>query len=327
MAEVECPPPIQRVKPTPLAQGDTVGIVAPASWIDPAMLEAGCQALRNMGYTPFYFDSILDRDLFFAGTVERRARELEEMFTRDEVRAIVCARGGYGSNYLLKALNPARILAHPKIFVGYSDITFLLTYLAETAGLVTFHGPMVAKDFAHTDGVDVNSWEAALTGVSQWSVDTANVEPVVEGSAEGIFYGGCLSMLTASLGTTFGMRTEGTILFLEDVGTKPYQIDRMLMQWRLAGKFDGVRGIVFGPMQECVQPGGQDHSLQQIVARAVGDLGIPVAYGLRSGHVASRNITLPIGVAARLHVGKNDVTLEFSEAATGAAPPSDSVHD
>src|SRR5256714_9784646 len=116
-----------RVKPPVLRAGDTVGIVAPASNIKRDDLEAGCEALRRAGYRPFYFDSILEQDLYFAGSVERRARELEEMFTRDDVRAIVCARGGYGANYLLTALDLDKIKAHPKIFVGYSDITCLLT--------------------------------------------------------------------------------------------------------------------------------------------------------------------------------------------------------
>jgi len=127
------------------------------------MLDAGCAALRDLGYKPFYFDSILERDLYFAGSVERRARELEEMFVRDEVRAIICARGGYGSNYLLNSLDLKKIKSNPKIFVGYSDLTSLLTYFTDAAGLVTFHGPMVAKDFAAADGVDLDSWACALS--------------------------------------------------------------------------------------------------------------------------------------------------------------------
>jgi muramoyltetrapeptide carboxypeptidase len=329
MAKVECHPTTQKIKPAPLCPGDTVGIVAPASWIDPVALEAGCSALRRMGYEPLYFDSILDRDLFFAGDVDRRARELEEMFVRDDVQAIVCARGGYGSNYLLTRLDPGKILSHPKIFVGYSDLTFLLTCLFDTGGLVTFHGPMVAKDFAHPDGVDFPTWQAALMGMPQWSIDTSGTEALIEGDAQGMFHGGCLSILVASLGTKHEIRTEDTILFMEDVGTKPYQIDRMLMQMKFAGKFESVRGIVFGPMQDCIQPGGQDYTLQQVITRVIGDLGIPIAYGLRSGHVASRNIMLPLGIAAKLSVRAGDVALEFCESATqpaSAAGLHESVH-
>ena len=146
---------VQLVKPPALRPGDTVGIIAPASNIKQADLEAGCEALCYAGYRPFYLDSILERDVYFAGSVERRVRELEAMFERDDVRAIVCARGGYGANYLLNQLDLEQIEAHPKIFLGYSDITSLLTHFTDVAGLVTFHGPMVAKDWAHEGGVDL----------------------------------------------------------------------------------------------------------------------------------------------------------------------------
>ena len=144
------------VKPPALRPGDTVGIVAPASNVKPSELQAGCEALRRAGYKPFYLDSILDRDLYFAGTVARRIRELEQMFESEEVRAVICARGGYGANYLLKELDPARIIRNPKIFVGYSDLTALLTHFVDS-GLVTFHGPMVAKDWSHQNGVNLES--------------------------------------------------------------------------------------------------------------------------------------------------------------------------
>src|SRR5579864_6873698 len=146
--------PVMRQKPPSLRPGDTVGIVAPASNIKKELLDQGCKRLVELGYKPFYFDSILEQDLYFAGSAARRARELEEMFVRDDVRAIVCARGGYGANYLLRELDLAKIRAHPKIFVGYSDVTTLMTYFSDAAGFVTFHGPMAAKDWAHQDGVE-----------------------------------------------------------------------------------------------------------------------------------------------------------------------------
>jgi muramoyltetrapeptide carboxypeptidase len=304
------------VKPPALRPGDTVGIVAPASNIKRADLEAGSEALRRAGYQPFYFDSIVQRDLYFAGSIERRARELEEMFVRDDVRAIVCARGGYGANYLLKELDLKKIRAHPKIFVGYSDITTLLTYFVDAAGFVTFHGPMAAKDWAHADGVDLASWHAALSGSTGWDVSlNEGVNGLVEGDAEGILYGGCLSILVASLGTPYEIKTAGTILFLEDLAAKPYQIDRMLIQLKLAGHFDGVLGIVFGEMLDCVQTVNQGYTLQDVVMRIVGDLKVPVAFGVRSGHVTSDNITLPFGVRARLVIGSGQVALRILESA------------
>jgi len=308
-----------RIKPPALQRGDTIGIVAPASNIKRELLEAGCERLRQLGYEPFYFDSILEQDLYFAGSAERRARELEEMFVRDDVRAIICARGGYGSNYLLEALDIRKIAAHPKIFAGYSDLTTLLTYFADSAGFVTFHAPMVTKDFANPDGVALASWEATLGGQSEWSIDMgveSGVKSLVDGSGEGILYGGCLSMLVASLGTPYEIQTAGTILFIEDVAAKPYQIDRMLMQLELAGQLANVRGLIFGEMLDCVQHQDQRYALEEVIKRIVGELGVPVAYGLRSGHVSRQNVTLPIGVRASLNVTKREVSFKIVEAAT-----------
>jgi muramoyltetrapeptide carboxypeptidase len=313
--------PNSRSKPRALRPGDKVGIVAPASNVNREMLEAGCDGLRRAGYEPFYLESILERDLYFAGSAERRARELEGMFTRDDLRAIVCARGGYGSNYLLpapdsKTIDLAKIAKHPKIFVGYSDLTTLLTWFSDAAGLVTFHGPMVAKDFGVADGVDLASWQNAVSGAAEWEIgEGSGAKPLVAGEAEGILYGGCLSILVAALGTPYDIQTAGTILFLEDLAAKPYQIDRMLMQLKLAGKLQGVRGIVFGEMLDCRQGPTQDYTLEEVVLRIVGDLGIPVAFGLRSGHVSRANTTLPIGVKARLEVG-GEVRLKILESAT-----------
>jgi muramoyltetrapeptide carboxypeptidase len=314
------PTTIRRVKPPALRPGDTVGIVAPASNIKRAELEAGCEALRRAGYRPFYFESIFDQDLYFAGSAERRARELEEMFVRDDVRAIVCARGGYGSNYLLEALDLEKIKAHPKIFVGYSDLTSLLTYFADATGLITFHGPMAAKDWAHDNGVDIASWHAALTGTSAWDAASgadSGAKGLVDGVTEGTLYGGCLSILVASLGTPYEIHPEGTILFLEDIAAKPYQIDRMLMQLKLSGKLRDVRGIIFGEMRDCVQTANQGYTLEEVILRIVGELGMPVAFGLRSGHVTAGNITLPIGVRAALTVRVEKVSLSILESAVG----------
>lgn len=311
----------RRIKPPALRPGDTVGIVAPASNVKRGDLEAGCKALRNAGYQPFYFDSILDQDLYFAGSAERRARELEQMFARDDVRVVLCARGGYGANYLLEAVNLEAIKSHPKIFVGYSDLTTLLTYFADAAGLITFHGPMVAKDWAHEDGIDFYSWQAALTETKPWEPFLgagSGAKGLVDGKAEGILYGGCLSILVASLGTPYEIRTEGTILFLEDLAAKPFQIDRMLMQLKLAGKLKGVRGIVFGEMKECVQTANQGYTLEEVALRVVGKLGVPVAYGVRSGHVTAGNITLPIGARAEVNVRGGQVNLKILEGAVTA---------
>jgi muramoyltetrapeptide carboxypeptidase len=308
-----------RIKPPALRPGGTIGIVAPASNIKRELLEEGCERLRQLGYKTFYFDSIFEQDLYFAGSAERRARELEEMFVRDDVHAIICARGGYGSNYLLEALDIRKIAAHPKIFAGYSDLTTLLTYFADTAGFVTFHAPMVTKDFASPDGVELASWESALGGQSQWSInmgEESGAQSLVEGSGEGILYGGCLSLLVASLGTPYEIQTKDTILFIEDIAAKPFQIDRMLTQLKLAGKLADVRGLIFGEMIDCTQHKNQAYTLEEVILRIVGNLGVPVVYGLRSGHVSRQNVTLPIGVRAALKVKSGEMIVKIVEAAT-----------
>src|SRR5205823_5637320 len=159
----------------------------------------------------------------------------------------------------------------------------------------------------------------ALGGTADWDVKMDSVSALAEGFGEGVLYGGCLSMLAASLGTPYEVRTEGTILFIEDIAAKPYQIDRMLMQLKLAGKFDQVRGIVFGEMLDCIQSKAQDYTLEEVIMRVVGDLEIPVAYGLRSGHVSRQNVTLPIGVRAQIRVAGQSVNLKIVETATVAA--------
>jgi len=236
------------------------------------------------------------------------------MFAKEDVRAILCARGGYGTNYLLPELDAAMFARAPIIFAGYSDITSLLTWWTTSTGLVTFHAPMVAMDFSKSDGVDLDSWKAAMEGAASWKI-VSDAEPLVKGTGEGILYGGCLSILVASLGTPYEIQTAGTILFIEDVYAKPFQIDRMLMHLKLAGKLADVRGLIFGEMLDCYQNADQGYTLQEVILRVVGDLGIPIGFGLRSGHVSRSNITLPFGVQARLTVGA-DVKLEILESAT-----------
>src|SRR5260370_2286390 len=166
------------------------------------------------------------------------------MSVRDDIRAIVCARGGYGSNYLLPALDAKtfdaetmdikKIAAHPKIFVGYSDLTTMLTTFADSANFVTFHGPMVAKDFARADlaandGVDLASWQNAVSGAAEWEIgDGSGAKPLVVGEAEGILYGGCLSILVPALGTPYDIPTPVTIHFIQDLPPQPFHIDPQL---------------------------------------------------------------------------------------------------
>ena len=304
------------IKPRALRPSDKIGIIAPASNIQRELLEAGAARLRTMGYEPVYSSDIFDRDLYFAGPLARRLRELDDMLERDDIAAILCARGGYGSNYLLEWLNFELIRQHPKIIMGYSDNTSLLTAITDRTGLITFHGPMITKDFASPEGVELSSWTNAISAAESWSVPATGVEVLREGSAQGRLSGGCLSMLVASLGTPFEIQTDETLLFIEDIAAKPYQIDRMLMQLRLAGKLDRVSGIIFGEMLACVQPAGQDYTLQQIIMRVLERYDLPIIYGLKSGHVSSHNLTLPLGVKAELKANGNTAELNIIEPAT-----------
>jgi muramoyltetrapeptide carboxypeptidase len=283
--------------------GDTIGVIAPASSFDSEQFNKGCEHLRCLGYKVFFHESIFEKDLYFAGNAERRAWELHQMFEKRFVKAILCARGGYGSNYLLSYLNLDLIKANPKMLMGYSDVTSLLTYIHDQTGLVTYHGPMVAKDFADAEGeIDfVSSLNASVSG--------RQLRP---GACSGKLYGGCLSLLAESLGTPFEIATADTVMFVEDVGAKPYQIDRMLMHLKLAGKLETVRGIIFGEMPDCLQPGGQDYTLPDVVRKTLAYFDGPIGWGLRSGHISDYRhpgVTLPIGAHVELVVRENEMTV------------------
>jgi muramoyltetrapeptide carboxypeptidase len=315
LADAKIIRPAKIILPPALRRGDKIALVAPASSFNHERFLAGCERLRQMGYEPVHSQNIFDRDIYFAGSVERRAHEFQEFWRRDDIAALICVRGGYGSNYLLEKLDYGMIPAHPKILLGCSDITSLLTAIHDRTGLIGFHGPMVAKDIA--DGTfDEASWKSALQGESNWTVPNSGVEVLRTGKASGRLYGGCLSMLVASLGTPYEIQTEDCILFIEDIGEKPFRIDRMLMQLRLAGKLEKVRGFVFGEMLDCLPPKGETYTLQEVILRVLEPYEAPIVFGLKSGHVTSGNITLPIGVQAELQAEGAEVQLRILEAAT-----------
>jgi muramoyltetrapeptide carboxypeptidase len=303
------------IRPAALRRGDKVGLIAPASSFSRERFLTGCDRLGQMGYEPVYPQNIFDRDIYFAGTVERRAREFHEFWRRDDIAALICVRGGYGSNYLLEKVDYGMIAERPKILLGCSDITSLLTAIHDRTGLIGFHGPMVAKDIA--DGTfDGLSWQSALQGASNWEVPANNVEVLRIGKASGRLYGGCLSMMVASLGTPYEIQTENCILFIEDIAEKPFRIDRMLMQLRLAGKLEKVRGFIFGEMLDCLPPKGETYTLQEVILRVLEPYKVPIVHGLKSGHVSSGNITLPIGVAAELEAEGANASLKILEPST-----------
>jgi len=315
LADAKITRPAKIIRPAGLRPGDKIALVAPASSFSREAFLAGCDRLRQMGFEPVYSQNIFDRDIYFAGTVERRAHEFQEFWRRDDIAALICVRGGYGSNYLVEKLDYGMIAAQPKILLGSSDITSLLTAIHDRTGLIGFHGPMVAKDIAGGT-FDEASWRSALQGASNWTVPSSGIEVLRTGKAAGRLYGGCLSIMVASLGTPFEIQTEDTILFIEDIAEKPFRIDRMLMQLQLAGKLDSVRGFAFGEMLDCAPPKGETYTLQQVILRVLAPYNVPIVYGLKSGHVTSGNITLPIGVQAELEAEGAEVQLRIMEAAT-----------
>jgi muramoyltetrapeptide carboxypeptidase len=307
------------IKPPAVAPGSAIAIVAPASSAKPERTERGLAALYALGFVPTLgANALLREPVYFAGTPAQRLADLHAAFSDSEVGAIMALRGGYGSNYLLEGLDLATIAAHPKPFFAYSDLTGVQLHLLDELGLPAFHGPMLAADSYLPDGIHLDSFRAALSG-EPYSVSSAEGLRVLKPAAaqekvQGTLYGGCLSILVSLLGTPWEPATEDKLLFLEDTGVKPYQIDRMLWQLRAAGKLAGVCGIIFGEMVDCISPGAAPDLIDRAILNALDGLDIPIVIGLRSGHVSRQNVTLIFGVAAELTLA-DEPTLSLLEPA------------
>lgn len=294
-------PPSLR-KPQAVPAGAAIGIVAPASFAYPQRVQDGIAGLRAQGFKPVLAANAAERGpLYFAGTPEQRLADLHAAFADPGTHAVMCLRGGYGSNYLLEHLDLKLIAKHPKPFFAYSDLTGMQLRLLDKLRLPAFHGPMMAADFFLADGVHLESFCSALAGRPYGVGNEQGLRILQPGHARGILYGGCLSILVSLLGTPWEPRTEGKLLFLEDVGAKPYQVDRMLWQLRHAGKLRGVSGIVFGEMLDCNSQGAAADLIEEAILRALDGFEGPIAFGLRSGHVSRQNVTLTFGVEAELH--------------------------
>lgn len=283
-------------KPARLRSGDRIGVVAPGACVAPEELSAGLLAIREQGFELELAPGIHDRKGYLAGSGDSRARDLVGFFLRDDIAAIICARGGFGSAQLLPLLDP-EIRRHPKIFCGYSDVTILLNWLLQKWGLVTFHAPMVAMDLARglSDRAKDHFW-GILTGKKQkWSIKLG--EALRSGECEAPLMGGCLSLLTTTLGTPYEIDTRKKILFLEDVGEKPYRIERMLVHLKMAGKFDGLAGLIFGDFTQCDGDGPRD--VKSVIREMFHDAPYPVAIGMPAGH-GTENLALPLGVRMKL---------------------------
>jgi len=308
-------------KPAALKPGAALAVVSPASAAKAELVQAGIDCLHRLGYRTKLMPHALDRGpLYYAGTAEQRAGDLMAAFADPEIDGIICTRGGWGSAELLPLLDSRVVRANPKAFVGYSDHTSIHVWLARECGLVSFYGPMAAADFARADGRERASWRHALEGSPSWSLgEEQGLRVLRAGVAEGTIAGGCISIFAEALGTAYAAlpasANEPRVLFLEDIGTKPYQWDRMLLHLRYAGMLDYVSGIVFGDMKQCVAP-ADEQLLEQAILHALRSFAGPIAIGLRSGHVDTPNITVPLGVHVRLDLSVvESPRLEFLEAA------------
>ncbi len=288
-------------RPT-LRRGARVAIVSPASAAKHELIARGVESLRAYGYQPLVMPHALSRGpLYYAGTAEQRVADLHTAFADPSIEGIFCTRGGWGSAELLPLLNRELVRANPKVFVGYSDHTSLQTYLWQECGLASFYAPMVAADWSQADGADLPSWDAALAG-REYELGTSDGMRVLRpGQAAGRLLGGCLAIVESGLGTPWGLRLdEPCLLFLEDIGVKAYQWDRMLQHLRFAGIMGQVKGIVLGDMSANVDA-TEMGPLEGACLHALRDFAGPIAIGLRCGHVSPGNRTVVLGASASLH--------------------------
>ncbi len=303
------------IKPPALKSGSTLGIIAPSSPArESACVEKGISVLEDMGFKIALAPNALKKNMYLAGTDMERLDDLHGVFMNVEVDGIVCLRGGYGSMRLLAQIDYKVIRDHPKILIGYSDITALQLAIWKETGLVTFSGPMLDTDFGNEPGdFTITQFLKAVTRTSTLGAipNQPDFEPLViyPGRCSGRLTGGNLSLVVSSLGTPYEIDTRGTILFLEEIGEPPYRVERMLQQLRLAGKLDEAAGVVFGECVGCVAKHIEtSFTLLEVFMDMFTVLKKPCFYGLGAGHGAHK-ATLPLGVKAEMDAGKCLLTI------------------
>lgn len=285
-----------------LRPGDRVAIVAPASPFDHPTFDRGLRELEALGYEPVVDDRVFARDGFVAGSAELRASHLADMWAREDIRGIVCARGGYGSVQLLTHLAPEVIVRTPKVFVGYSDLTTLLGFFLQQCGIVPFHGPMVVGRFSEgPEAYDRRTFLGAVSAAEPLGdLGDFGGDTLKAGEAVGPIVGGTLTQVLASLGTPYAFdMPAGGVLFVDEVNERPYRLDRMLTQVRLSGLLRKAAAVVFGDLPGCDEAAGAP-SARETVVRTLADFDGPIVWGLPSGHTARASVTLPFGVRARV---------------------------
>jgi len=309
------------VRPGRLNDGDTLGIIAPASApSDPAIIDRAVEALESMGFRARLGPNARKRWGFLAGSDRERAADLMRMFKDPKVAGILCVRGGYGTARLLPRLDFDLIRRHPKVFMGYSDITALHCALQRRAGLLSFHGPMLTSDLLKDDcpAFTLEGWRRtvmspAAPGSILQGYRGNSVSIVHRGRATGRLVGGNLSILCSTLGTPYEPRFRGNILFFEDLDEPPYRVDRMLTQLILGNRLSQVVGVAIGINRRCVDPkagkrGEYRQTLEDVFRERLRPLGIPVVAGLPFGHVR-HNATLPVGGRAVLDAERGDLVI------------------
>ncbi len=307
------------VKPGKLLKGDVIGIISPASSPDEySKIEAGVNYLEKLGYRVESGKNIGKSTGYLAGTNEERLKDLHDMFRNKNVKAIFCARGGYGSPRLLDKIDYKLIAANPKIFVGYSDITALqLAFMAKT-GLATFAGPMLAVDFADeiSPYTEEMFWALLTSNKKFGKIIPPNDEKIFHlttGNIKGRVIGGNLSLISSLIGTEYLPPFKDKILFLEEIGELPYRIDRMLNQLRLAGLLRKINGAILGAFVDCneTDPLKKSLTLGEVISEYFGTLDIPVVYNFKHGHL-KENITVPYGIMVKLNAVNNYVEITES---------------
>lgn len=308
------------IKPPRLKEGNIVGLVAPGSFVDKDAVDETVENLRGLGLEAHYTDNLMHKSGYLAGSDENRAEDLNYMFQTDKVDAIMCVRGGYGCTRILPLLDYDLIRKNPKILIGYSDVTALLYALYAETGLVSFHGPVgistfndYSVDYMRRTIMEPQSKLELVSTDEDEDEDAYKAYTITEGTAEGRLIGGNLTMMDVMIGTKYDVSYKNKIVFIEEVREEPYRVDRMLTRMRQAGKFDGAAGIVCGVFKKCEvdkdDPSfDESYTLKEVMQDRLGDLGIPVIYGLSFGHIENK-FTLPVGINTRLDTSDETLTL------------------
>lgn len=290
------------LKPPAVRPGARIGIVSPASPFSREEFERGLGELRRLGFEPTYDDDVFARTgSYLSGTAALRAAAFSRAWTDPSIAALLAVRGGYGSVQLLPLLDQELMRRTPKLFIGYSDNTSLLSWLTCRCGITALHGPMIEGRLAKgKQGFDVDSMLGFMQDGEGRTLSPDGLAVVRGGEAAGPLFGGTITQLAASLGTPYAFDPPaGCVLFLEDVNERPYRLDRMLTQLRLAGILDRARALVFGEMRACDEANGQASALDVIRGLTTECQG-PIITGFPSGHTTGPCWTLPLGVRVRI---------------------------